>query len=74
MLHDLFMVSEFFEPPYNAAREEEVLKAYGETALKTALSLGLLERRTTPCTMGDGFAFYVLSDTGHQLVLNEREQ
>lgn len=72
MLHDLFMLSEFFDPPFSMMREQELMDMYGPQAVCTALSMGLIECRCAPC-MGGAVQnnFYVLSQAGLNAVMQK---
>lgn len=52
MLHDLLLVSHYFNGPDTALYEEDLKSRYGADAVKTAIYTGLLEHRRVPCGAG----------------------
>lgn len=69
MLHDLFLLSEFFDPSVSALKEEELMDSYGPQAVYMALSMGLIERKCSPCASGFQKNFYILSQSGLDLIM-----
>lgn len=73
MLHDLFLMSEYFEPPFSAIREEDLIESYGHQSVYMALSMGLIERKCAPCASKAARNFYVLSQSGLDFVINQAD-
>ncbi|MEM6781716.1 MAG: hypothetical protein AAF569_07630 [Pseudomonadota bacterium] len=71
MLHDLFLMSEYFEPPFSCMAEEDLIRNYGTQALYSALSLGLIEQKCAPCASGMTKNFYILSQSGVEAVMRQ---
>jgi hypothetical protein len=71
MLHDLFMLQEYFEPPQSLTPEKHLLSEYGVDAVMTALKGGYLKRYSVPCangTSGECTHYYMLTDTGSAMI------
>ena len=68
MLHDLYLVSCYFDPAQAVLCEEELRARYGETPVADALQEGLIERICTPCANGRFRFFCRLSLLGQQSV------
>lgn len=68
MLHDLFLLSEYFEPPQSLTPEQTLLETYGTKALMTALSGGYIRQYSVPCGGGDCKNYYALSEQGVALI------
>jgi hypothetical protein len=49
MLHDLYLLSCYFEPVEAVLYEDEVTARYGAEAVRTALRDGLIELFRAPC-------------------------
>ncbi len=64
MLHDLYMLSCYFEPTQAVLYEDELRARYGRDAVADALHQGLIERFCLPCMQGDARAFCRLSALG----------
>ena len=71
MLHDLFMISEYFEPPFAYTTERQLVDQYGPQTVFTALALGYLERKTVPYPGGTGEKLCFLSEKGLSKVLEQ---
>lgn len=69
MLHDLFMVSEYFDGPAAAMNERDLVRVYGPKAVMMALSSGFLERKCVPCAHGRPTMLCVLSKAGLDQVM-----
>lgn len=69
MLHDLFLLSEFFDPSVSALKEGDMMASYGPQAVYMALSMGLIERKCTPCASGMQKNYYILSQAGLDMVM-----
>ncbi len=70
MLHDLFLLSEYFEPPQSLTTEKELVTSYGSQALARALSEGYLRQYSVPCVDGACKNYYMLSEQGQVFVRN----
>ncbi len=64
MLHDLYLLSCYFEGPQAVLYEDELKRRYGFEAVRDAVRSGWLELYCAPCTKGDGRFFCRLSSTG----------
>ncbi len=63
MLHDLYLLSCYFEPTQAVLYEDDLKRRYGDGAVKDALDQGLLEFFRTPCgSQQKGRFFCRLSD------------
>ncbi len=52
MLHDLLLVSRYFDGPGRALYEEDLKSRYGADTVRQAIYAGLLEHRRVPCGAG----------------------
>lgn len=68
MLHDLYMVSCYFDPAQAVLCEDELRERYGASSVAEALRDGLIERICTPCNNGRFRFFCRLSSLGEQSV------
>lgn len=68
MLHDLFLLSEYFEPPRNLTEKHDLERQYGVQALLTAIKGGYVQSYRVPCAGGGHKTFYGLSDEGTAMV------
>lgn len=64
MLHDLYLLSCYFEPTMAVMYEDDLKRRYGESAVLQALKEGLLDYHQAPCLRGRGKCFYRLSQKG----------
>lgn len=64
MLHDLYLLSCYFEPTNAVLYEEELERRYGIAAVRAAAQAGYLEFFRTPCGRGAGKYFCRLSPRG----------
>lgn len=65
MLHDLYLLSCYFEPTHAVLYEDELLARYGEGAVQKAARDGLIELFRAPCHAGaKGRFFCRLSERG----------
>ena len=64
MLHDLYLISCYFDPAAALQYEDELMKKYGEDAVTTALRDGLIERSCIPCARGPKRFYCRLSSSG----------
>lgn len=64
MLHDLYLLSCYFEPTLAVMYEDDLKRRYGENAVLQALREGMLEYHRAPCLRGGGKCFYSLSEKG----------
>ncbi len=68
MLHDLYLLSCYFDGPQAVLYEEDLKRRYGISAVREALLQGFLELYCAPCAKGgDGF-FCRLSARGRRHV------
>lgn len=68
MLHDLYLLSCYFEPSLAVMYEDDMKRRYGVSAIQQAVQDGLLDFHRTPCLLGRGKCFYSLSDKGLQSI------
>jgi len=68
MLHDLYLLSCYFDAPSAIIYEDDLKKRYGNEAVSQALSQGWLDFYRAPCLRGNGKCFYRLSQKGLQQV------
>lgn len=52
MLDDLYLLKEYFEEPFAAIYEEDLIRKYGQDHVSKAIDQGLLEHRYIPCAQG----------------------
>lgn len=64
MLHDLYLLSCYFEGPQAVLYEDDLRRRYGTAAVRDALRDGLLELYCAPCAKGPGKFFCRLSSHG----------
>jgi hypothetical protein len=64
MLHDLYLLSCYFDEPQAILYEEDLKRRYGVTAVAEALRDGLIELYCAPCAKGRGKFFCRLSALG----------
>ncbi len=64
MLHDLYLLSCYFEPTQAILYEDDLKKRYGALAVQEAASQGFLEFYCAPCSKGIGRFFCRLSSRG----------
>lgn len=64
MLHDLYLLSCYFEGPQAVIYEDDLKRRYGLTAVAEALKEGLIELYCAPCRNGEGSFFCRLSARG----------
>lgn len=64
MLHDLYLLSCYFEGPQAVLYEDDLKRRYGDKAVEDAASQGLLEYFCAPCAKTDGRFFCRLSALG----------
>lgn len=64
MLHDLYLLSCYFEPTQAVLCEEELKRRYGLTAVREAVREGYIEFFCAPCEKGAGKFFCRLSARG----------
>ncbi len=64
MLHDLYLLSCYFEGPQAVLYEDELKRRYGEAEVQDAVKAGWLEFFCAPCSKGDGRFFCRLSALG----------
>lgn len=68
MLHDLYLLSCYFEGPQAVLYEEDLKRRYGLETVTRALNDGLLELYCIPCAKGAGGFFCRLSAQGRRYV------
>lgn len=68
MLHDLYLLSCYFDETQAVLYEDELKRRYGLEAVKNALRDGLLELYCAPCAKGSGGFFCRLSASGRHHV------
>jgi hypothetical protein len=66
MLHDLYLLSCYFEPTEAILYEDDIKRRYGSNAVLLAVKEGLLEFYRAPCLRGEGRCFYRLSRKGFE--------
>lgn len=64
MLHDLYLLTCYFEPTNAILYEDELERRYGITTVKEAMHKGYIELFRAPCMNGTGKCFYRLSARG----------
>ena len=64
MLHDLYLLTCYFEPANAILYEDELERRYGITAINDAVREGYIELLRAPCLKGTGKCFYRLSARG----------
>ena len=64
MLHDLYLLSCYFEPNQAVMYEEDLKRRYGLKAVSEALRNGLIELYCPPCARGKSTFFCRLSPRG----------
>ena len=68
MLHDLYLLSCYFEPTQAVLYEEELERRYGLAAVRDAVKAGYIEFFCAPCEKGAGKFFCRLSPQGIGLI------
>lgn len=64
MLHDLYLLSCYFDGPQAVLYEEDLKRRYGLSVVADALREGLIEMYCAPCSKGPGKFFCRLSSLG----------
>lgn len=64
MLHDLYLLSCYFDGPSAVMYEEDLKRRYGLQAVGDALKQGLIELYCPPCARGKSTFFCRLSQRG----------
>jgi hypothetical protein len=64
MLHDLYLLSCYFEGPQAVLYEDDLKRRYGIQAVRDAVLQGLLELYCVPCAKNQGKFFCRLSARG----------
>ena len=64
MLHDLYLLTCYFEPTNAILYEDELERRYGINAVNEAVRNGYIELFRAPCIKGTGKCFYRLSARG----------
>ena len=64
MLHDLYLLSCYFEGPQAILYEDELKRRYGYGAVREALKKGWIELYCPPCAKGNNTFFCRLSPRG----------
>lgn len=64
MLHDLYLLTCYFEPTNAILYEDELRHRYGIKAINDAVRDGYIELFRAPCLNGTGKCFYRLSAQG----------
>ena len=64
MLHDLYLLSVYFEPSQAIMYEDDLKRRYGTGTVLAAMKDGFLEFYRAPCLRGEGRCFYRLSEKG----------
>ncbi len=64
MLHDLYLLSCYFEPTNAILYEDELQRRYGIKAINDAVRDGFIELFRAPCLKGSSKCFYRLSERG----------
>lgn len=64
MLHDLYLLSCYFDEPQAIMYEEDLKRRYGSGAVTKALKDGLIELYCAPCAKGGKGFFCRLSSRG----------
>lgn len=64
MLHDLYLLTCYFEPTNAILYEDELKRRYGMGAIDEAVRDGYIELFRAPCVRGSGKCFYRLSTRG----------
>ena len=64
MLHDLYLLSCYFEPTNAILYEDELQRRYGMNVVNEAVREGYIELFRAPCLQGRGKCFYRLSARG----------
>lgn len=64
MLHDLYLLTCYFEPTNAILYEDELERRYGITAINDAVREGYIELFRAPCVKNAGKCFYRLSARG----------
>lgn len=64
MLHDLYLLSCYFEPTEAILYEDELRRRYGVAAVADAARAGYIEFHRAPCERGAGKFFCRLSARG----------
>lgn len=64
MLHDLYLLSCYFDRPQAVLYDEEMTRRYGRPAIAAALREGLIELYCAPCAKGRRKMFCRLSGLG----------
>jgi hypothetical protein len=64
MLHDLYLLTCYFEPTLAVMYEDDLKRRYGEGAIRQALRDGMLDFHQAPCLRSGGKCFYRLSQKG----------
>ena len=70
MLHDLYLLSCYFEPTQAILYEDELKRRYGIAEINAAMKEGYIELFRAPCEKGTGKCFYRLSPRGLVMVQN----
>ena len=68
MLHDLYLLSCYFEPSLAVMYEDDMKRRYGQEAIQSAVREGFLDFHRIPCLFGRGKCFYSLSEKGLQTI------
>ena len=64
MLHDLYLLSCYFEGPQAVLYEDELRRRYGVQVVRDAVMQGLVELYCAPCAKNSGKFFCRLSARG----------
>ena len=64
MLHDLYLLSCYYEPTQAVLYEDDLERRYGIAAVRDAVQAGYLEFFCAPCEKGKGKFFCRLSSRG----------
>lgn len=70
MLHDLYLLSYYFEGPQAVLYEDDLRKRYGLKAVAEALKQGLIEVYCAPCSKGEARLYCRISRRGMGQVLS----
>lgn len=68
MLHDLYLLSVYFDPTQAIQYEDDLARRYGPEMVREAIGQGLIERLCAPCASGGHTRFFCrLSQSGQRI-------
>ena len=68
MLHDLYLLSTYFEESFSVIHEDELIRRYGEEQTIQAIHAGYVDHARIPCGKGSTRCVCRLSDKGRETV------